>query len=1092
MNWYNGDGSLASDQGQGAGAQRETHNVGNSRAIIDFGEHDYAAEADTFMKAEPRVSDPNDMSVGAQIFRLAQDAVVDEESGEIMTKGGGVPGGAQKGGGVPGRPVRKTAVPAESRGYPTDKRQVSNDGEPGDADKEDFNPKTKDDDDPGDDEERQPPEKPEKPEAKKSLDFQVFDDLLEKAGDKKPDYWRTINHQRVPFSGTPGKGEQLAGHPALTGGKKGKKGGDAPAISKEQKQQHTLSALKKLGVEASTVGSDGILVHDQKDARKIRKDYNLKATPKGDGAVFSADKMFQAFGSGEAKAELGKKKQQASKEKPVKGGPAKTTKPKKLPKTLQSPLRAAAKHGITPGGTSATEKQYYKLLDMGYIKQGVGAATITEAGKAALEASTTPTKSKYKVGDKVGKYGRTVLGHTKSGKHVVGHAGTKPEALKHTDESEHGAYHVQDNGSGVFGVYFRSNKAQSGELIANAFSSNLEAAKKHIAEHKAKHQGGSKKTFSEQITEQHKKSEELFDDLVKASQPSDSANISPEKARQILHDGTVHGKPITEQQRKFFGAIGGHLPAPGKKTKKAFPLPKPDPADKEAENKQEKQANREAGLATSKSMSVFDDLVKATPVGGTTPGGYKKVAPGKYVKEGEGKGGGSSKILDKLEQYKPGDSTSTGLTFRGVRMEVRMGRLAESGGKLGGQHYITVKNTKTGKETGKAGTAAEVAKWATSGAMASLTEQVLGGTQPGGGKPDPAKHAKEMQEIVDSVGGMDKLKNAPIAMEAYQAARKKMMAAHEAAAAAHAGPKTEKSMTEANALLNDFLEKADGQGGFPEAGNPPSSMPTKTRPSDGAPAAGSPNSGGPNASAPTTVPDGVDRVSGRSTEGYKNSPYNKPGMSVLSEDDEIDEKQMMNHQKPLEKRSKPVANYDGKMRKSEIDATVVDEGDEESPLMKAIRGSEFARTALAQRADAGEMDVEFGVGVARQDPIEKAQPWAQSEEGEYWRQKGGVVLYGDGEDKHIEKAMAVGGDAHFYQTPTVNFGTNMHKSVGCGACGSQTPVIFSSCQNCGVDIMAKSDVEGHVTGPQAGYELDEEVAKSLRPSDEQDIFFNDD
>jgi len=49
--------------------------------------------------------------------------------------------------------------------------------------------------------------------------------------------------------------------------------------------------------------------------------------------------------------------------------------------------------------------------------------------------------------------------------------------------------------------------------------------------------------------------------------PSASADISPEKARQILHDGEVHGKPLTEQQRKFFGAIGGHLPAPGKKGK---------------------------------------------------------------------------------------------------------------------------------------------------------------------------------------------------------------------------------------------------------------------------------------------------------------------------------------------------------------------------------------------------------------------------------------------------------------------------------------------------------------------------------------------
>lgn len=31
--------------------------------------------------------------------------------------------------------------------------------------------------------------------------------------------------------------------------------------------------------------------------------------------------------------------------------------------------------------------------------------------------------------------------------------------------------------------------------------------------------------------------------------------VSPEKAREILHDGTVHGKPLTDKQRKFFGAM---------------------------------------------------------------------------------------------------------------------------------------------------------------------------------------------------------------------------------------------------------------------------------------------------------------------------------------------------------------------------------------------------------------------------------------------------------------------------------------------------------------------------------------------------------
>ena len=35
---------------------------------------------------------------------------------------------------------------------------------------------------------------------------------------------------------------------------------------------------------------------------------------------------------------------------------------------------------------------------------------------------------------------------------------------------------------------------------------------------------------------------------------------SPAKAREILHDGTVHGKPLTEQQRRFMGARASGAP----------------------------------------------------------------------------------------------------------------------------------------------------------------------------------------------------------------------------------------------------------------------------------------------------------------------------------------------------------------------------------------------------------------------------------------------------------------------------------------------------------------------------------------------------
>lgn len=36
--------------------------------------------------------------------------------------------------------------------------------------------------------------------------------------------------------------------------------------------------------------------------------------------------------------------------------------------------------------------------------------------------------------------------------------------------------------------------------------------------------------------------------------------MSPAKARKILKDGKVHGKPLTAKQRRFFGAISSGKP----------------------------------------------------------------------------------------------------------------------------------------------------------------------------------------------------------------------------------------------------------------------------------------------------------------------------------------------------------------------------------------------------------------------------------------------------------------------------------------------------------------------------------------------------
>lgn len=43
----------------------------------------------------------------------------------------------------------------------------------------------------------------------------------------------------------------------------------------------------------------------------------------------------------------------------------------------------------------------------------------------------------------------------------------------------------------------------------------------------------------------------------KDAMPSETANVSKEKAKQILKEGEAQGSPLTEKQRKMFGAIAG-------------------------------------------------------------------------------------------------------------------------------------------------------------------------------------------------------------------------------------------------------------------------------------------------------------------------------------------------------------------------------------------------------------------------------------------------------------------------------------------------------------------------------------------------------
>lgn len=50
----------------------------------------------------------------------------------------------------------------------------------------------------------------------------------------------------------------------------------------------------------------------------------------------------------------------------------------------------------------------------------------------------------------------------------------------------------------------------------------------------------------------------------KGAKPSASIDMTPEKAKTILHDKEVRGHPITEKQRGLFGAIANKGRARGR------------------------------------------------------------------------------------------------------------------------------------------------------------------------------------------------------------------------------------------------------------------------------------------------------------------------------------------------------------------------------------------------------------------------------------------------------------------------------------------------------------------------------------------------
>lgn len=48
-------------------------------------------------------------------------------------------------------------------------------------------------------------------------------------------------------------------------------------------------------------------------------------------------------------------------------------------------------------------------------------------------------------------------------------------------------------------------------------------------------------------------------EVLEKGMPSEESGVSPEKARKILKDGTVNGQPLSDKQRRMFGAIAGKM-----------------------------------------------------------------------------------------------------------------------------------------------------------------------------------------------------------------------------------------------------------------------------------------------------------------------------------------------------------------------------------------------------------------------------------------------------------------------------------------------------------------------------------------------------
>lgn len=256
------------------------------------------------------------------------------------------------------------------------------------------------------------------------------------------------------------------------------------------------------------------------------------------------------------------------------------------------------------------------------------------------------------------------------------------------------------------------------------------------------------------------------------------------------------------------------------------------------------------------------------------------------------------------------------------------------------------------------------------------------------------------------------------------------------------------------------MEKAAGQGAFPQAGNPPGSMPTTQRPTDGDERVFQRKAGGtPDAGA--TTAESTASAARSSGNLYEGRVQKFPVMSDDIEFDDFDEDLM------AQAGGQALGGL-GKMRKSG------DFLDSRNAVEQSHRLRSLAKAVLANR----DVDVEVGLGVAPED-VEVGE--ASSDATEFQK---GLVYHSDASDLAIEKAFRRHGDGstHFAATSVaaVDLRSPLIRGHECGTCGTLVKSFLTVCDVCGVSHVGAPS--GHV-----GVHYDEGLQKALAPREQVDV-----